>query len=48
MKTATLREAQHHLSKLVKEVEKGEELTIGVFKTTGKQGLVPPSVFKNP
>jgi len=20
----------------------------GVFKTTGKQGLVPPSVFKNP
>lgn len=28
MKTATLREAQHHLSKLVKDVENGEEMTI--------------------
>jgi len=28
MKTRTLREAQHHLSKIVVEVEKGEEVTI--------------------
>ena len=28
MKTRTLREAQHHLSKIVLEVEKGEEVTI--------------------
>ncbi len=28
MKTATVREAQHHLSKLLAEVEKGEEILI--------------------
>ncbi len=28
MKTATVREAQHHLSKLLAEVEKGEEIRI--------------------
>lgn len=28
MKTATLREAQHHLSKLVEDVEKGEEIVL--------------------
>lgn len=28
MKTRTLREAQHHLSKIVVEVENGEEITI--------------------
>ncbi|MGL4401950.1 MAG: type II toxin-antitoxin system Phd/YefM family antitoxin [Luteolibacter sp.] len=28
MKTATIREAQHHLSKLMDEVEKGEEIVL--------------------
>ena len=28
MKTATVREAQHHLSKLLAEVEKGEEIVL--------------------
>ena len=28
MKTATIREAQHHLSKLIAEIEKGEEIVI--------------------
>lgn len=28
MKTATIREAQHHLSKLLREVEAGEEIVL--------------------
>ena len=28
MKTATIREAQHHLSKLIAEVENGEEIVL--------------------
>lgn len=28
MKTATVREAQHHLAKLLAEVEKGEEIVL--------------------
>jgi prevent-host-death family protein len=40
MKTATIREAQHHLSKLMEEVEKGHEI---VLTRRGKQvgRLVP-------
>ncbi len=40
MKTATVREAQHHLAKLLAEVEKGEEI---VLTRRGKQvgKLVP-------
>lgn len=40
MKTATIREAQHHLSKLMDEVEKGQEI---VLTRRGKQvgKLVP-------
>ena len=40
MKTATVREAQHHLSKLMEEVEKGEEI---ILTRRGKQvgKLVP-------
>ena len=40
MKTATIREAQHHLSRLMEEVEKGQEI---VLTRRGKQvgKLVP-------
>jgi len=34
MKTATIREAQHHLSKLMLEVERGEEI---ILTRRGKQ-----------
>lgn len=40
MKTATVREAQHHLSRLLAEVEKGEEI---VLTRRGKQvGILVP------
>ena len=43
MKTATVREAQHHLAKLLAEVEKGEEI---VLTRRGKEvgKLVPMQV----
>ena len=47
MKTATVREAQHHLSKLLEELEDGEEIVItrrGV--SVGK--LVPMEPKENP
>ncbi|MCH7227447.1 type II toxin-antitoxin system Phd/YefM family antitoxin [Haloferula sp. A504] len=47
MKTATVREAQHHFSKLLKELEHGEEIVItrrGV--SVGK--LVPMEAEENP
>lgn len=47
MKTATIREAQHHLSKLMDEVEKGHEI---VLTRRGKQvgKLVPIEKPENP
>lgn len=47
MKTATIREAQHHLSKLMAEVENGVEI---VLTRRGKQvgKLVPISEAKDP
>ena len=47
MKTATVREAQHHLSKLLDEVEKGEEI---ILTRRGKQvgRLVPPKNEEDP
>jgi len=37
-----------HFLFIQKWLHRSLRLLIGVFKTTGKQGLVPPSVFKNP
>jgi len=47
MKTATIREAQHHLSKLLDEVEKGHEF---ILTRRGKQvgKLVPMARPENP
>ena len=47
MKTATIREAQHHLSKLMDEVEKGQEI---VLTRRGKQvgKLVPMENLEDP
>jgi prevent-host-death family protein len=47
MKTATVREAQHHLSKLLDEVENGEEI---ILTRRGKQvgRLVPPENVEDP
>ena len=47
MKTATIREAQHHLSKLMEEVEKGQEI---VLTRRGKQvgKLVPMDNSEDP
>ena len=47
MKTATVREAQHHLSKLLDEVEKGHEF---ILTRRGKQvgRLVPMEKPENP
>lgn len=47
MKTATIREAQHHLSKLMEEVEKGQEI---VLTRRGKQvgKLVPMEKPEDP
>jgi prevent-host-death family protein len=47
MRTATKREAQHHLSKLMAEVEKGEEI---ILTKRGKQvgKLVPMEKPVNP
>lgn len=47
MKTATVREAQHHLSKLLDEVEKGEEIVLTRRgKRVGK--LVPMEEIERP
>jgi prevent-host-death family protein len=47
MRTATIREAQHHLSKLMAELEKGEEI---ILTKRGKQvgKLVPLDKPENP
>ena len=47
MKTATIREAQHHLSKLLEEVEKGHEV---ILTKRGKQvgKLIPMEKPENP
>lgn len=47
MKTATIREAQHHLSKLLDEVERGEEI---ILTRRGKQvgKLVPLENAEDP
>jgi prevent-host-death family protein len=47
MKIATVREAQHHLSKLLNEVEMGEEI---ILTRRGKQiaRLVPPEKAEDP
>ncbi|MBK1881217.1 type II toxin-antitoxin system prevent-host-death family antitoxin [Luteolibacter pohnpeiensis] len=46
MKTATVREAQHHLAKLLAEVEKGEEIVLTRRgKPVGK--LVPTEVKRS-
>jgi prevent-host-death family protein len=47
MKTATIREAQHHLSKLMDEVEKGQEI---VLTRRGKEvgKLVPMEKPEDP
>ena len=47
MKTATIRDAQHHLSKLMDEVEKGQEF---ILTRRGKQvgKLVPMETPESP
>lgn len=47
MKTATVREAQHHLSKLLDEVAAGEEITITRRGVTVAK-LVPSLSAENP
>lgn len=47
MKTATIRDAQHHLSKLMEDVERGEEI---ILTRRGKQvaRIVPMEVDRKP